>query len=166
METGSLRLGARPIAGRVGAVISTIDLREGLTDVEVKELHELIAERGIVILAGQTIGPDGHRDLARSLGDIRMPPDYFPTLQGDGFPEIGVIDSHGSAGSDTWHTDVPFVAAPPRYSILHFQQGPDGGGDTMWASQVAAYQRLSPAMRAFVAPLTAEFIRKSKIRDR
>ena len=95
-----------------------------------------------------------------------MPPDYFPTLQDDGFPEIGVIDTRGPAGSDTWHTDVPFVAAPPRYSILHFQQGPEGGGDTMWASQVAAYQRLSPAMRAFVTPLTGEFIRTSKVRDR
>ena len=34
------------MAGRVGAVVSTIDLRDGLSDVELKELHELIAERG------------------------------------------------------------------------------------------------------------------------
>ncbi len=166
MQSGALRLGARPITGRVGAVVDTIDLRDELSDVQVKELHELIAERGIVIIAGQDVGPHGHRQLARQLGDIKMPPDYFPTLQDDGFPEIGVIDSTGPNGADTWHTDVPVEPAPPRYSILHFQHGPESGGDTMWASQVAAYQRLSPAMREFLTPLTAEFIRVTKIRDR
>ncbi len=167
METGPLRLGAWPVAGRVGAVVRTLDLSDGLSDEQVQALHELLAERGVVFFASQKIGPDGHRDFARSLGDIRMPPDFFPSLRDDGYPDIGVIvsESGGGRGAGTWHTDVPWTPNPPRYSVLHFQEGPDGGGDTMWASQIAAYQRLSPPMREFVMSLTAEFKRISRTGD-
>jgi taurine dioxygenase len=168
METGPLRLGAWPVAGQVGAVVRTIDLSDGLSDEQVNDLHQLLAERGVVFFAAQKMGPDGHRDFARLLGDIRMPPDFFPSLRDDGYPDIGVIVSEGGGGrgAGTWHTDVPWAPNPPRYSILHFQEGPAGGGDTMWASQIAAYQRLSPPMREFITPLTAEFKRISRIEDR
>jgi hypothetical protein len=44
-------------------VVRTIDLSEGLSDEQVKGLHELLAERGVVFFATQKIGPDGHRLL-------------------------------------------------------------------------------------------------------
>lgn len=167
METGPLRLGAWPVAGRVGAVVKTIDLSAGLADNQVNDLHQLLAERGVVFFAGQEIGPDGHRNFARLLGNIQMPPDFFPSLRDDGYPDIGVIVSEGGGGrgAGTWHTDVPWATNPPRYSILHFQEGPDGGGDTMWASQIAGYQRLSPPMREFASSLTCEFRRISRSDD-
>ncbi len=93
----------------------------------------------------------------RALGEIKLPPDYFPeTLRDRGYPEIGVISTENQLAylTDRWHTDVTWLANPPRYSILHMQQPPPAGGDTLWASQYAAYDWLSEPMKRFVETLT------------
>lgn len=152
-----LRLGAQPIAGRVGAAIDGIDLREPLGPDEIEQLHWLLAERGVVIFTDQKLDPAGHRTFAQRLGDIRMPPDYFPTLRDEGHPEIGVLDSKpGGARAPYWHADVTWAAQPPRYSVLHMIVTPVAGGDTMWASLIEGYQQLSVPLRRFVEPLVAE----------
>jgi taurine dioxygenase len=158
METSSpLRLGAQPIASRVGAVISGIDLHEPLGAEEVEQLHWLLAERGVVIFTDQSLDPAEHRTFAQQLGVLRVPPDYFPTLRDEGYPEIGVLDSKDDGfRAPYWHADVTWAAQPPRYSVLHMRVSPDAGGDTMWVSLIEGYKRLSVPLRRFVEPLTAE----------
>lgn len=152
-----LRLGAQPIAGHVGAVISGIDLHEPLGAEEVEQLHWLLAERGVVIFTDQKLDPAGHRKFALQLGTIRTPPDYFPTLRDDGYPEIGILDSKpGGPRAPYWHADVTWAAQPPRYSVLHMRVNPDAGGDTMWASLIEGYEQLSLPLRRFIEPFTAE----------
>jgi taurine dioxygenase len=152
-----LHLGAQPIGGHVGAVISGIDLRESLGAEEVERLHRLLAERGVVIFTDQKLDPAGHRRFAQQLGTIRNPPEYFPTLRGEGYPEIGVLDSKDDGfRAPYWHADVTWSAQPPRYSVLHMRESPDTGGDTMWASLIEGYEQLSVPLRHFVEPLTAE----------
>ena len=46
-------------------------------------------------------------------------------------------------------------ARPPSVSILRAIELPACGGDTMWASQYTALERLSPALRKTLAPLAA-----------
>jgi taurine dioxygenase len=152
-----LRLGAEPIAGHVGAVIRGVDLLEPLGAEEVEQLHRLLAERGVVIFTDQKLDPPRHRTFAQQLGAIRMPPDYFPTLRDEGYPEIGVLDSEDEGfRAPYWHADVTWAAQPPRYSVLHMRVSPDTGGDTMWASLIEGYEQLSMPLRRFVEPLTAE----------
>jgi taurine dioxygenase len=152
-----LRLGAQPIAGRVGAVVGGIDLREPLGTEAVEQLHWLMAERGVVIFTEQKLDPAGHRAFAQQLGAIRVPPDYFPTLRDEGYPEIGVLDSDADGlRAPYWHADVTWAAQPPRYSVLHMRACPDMGGDTMWVSLIEGYEQLSVPLRRFVEPLIAE----------
>ena len=106
----------------------------------------------------QDIGPAEHVALANALGEIKLPPDYFPeTLREMGFPEIGVISTENQLAylTDLWHTDVTWLPNPPRYSILHMKQPPPAGGDTLWSSQYAAYEWLSEPMQQFLEHLTA-----------
>ncbi len=158
MEASSpLCLGAQPIAGRVGAVIDDIDLRRPLSSEEVEQLHWLLAERGVVVFTHQMLDPAGHRALAKQLGAIRTPPDYFPTLRDEGYPEIGILDSEPDGlRAPYWHADVTWAAQPPRYSVLHMRVNPDAGGDTMWVSLIEAYETLSGPLRHFLEPLVAE----------
>ncbi len=152
-----LHLGAQPIAGRVGAAIGGIDLREPLGAEEVEQLHRLLAERGVVIFTDQKLDPAGHRRFAQQLGVIRMPPDYFPTLREEGYPEIGVLDSKSDGlRAPYWHSDVMWAAQPPRYSVLNMRVSPDSGGDTMWVSLIEGYEQLSVPLRRFIEPLVAE----------
>jgi taurine dioxygenase len=112
----------------------------------------------VVVFPRQRLEPAGHLALARRLGEIRTPPDYLPTLEDAGLPQIGVIGTadERTRTADRWHADVTWAPAPPRYSVLHMRVLPETGGDTMWASQIDAYDRLSEPMKRFLEPLTAE----------
>lgn len=148
----------RPIAGRIGAEIRGVDLREPLDGDVLQALRTVLAERGVVVFTGQQAERAHHRAFARRLGEVRMPPDYMNTLVDDGLPEVAVLSTENGYGplADRWHADVTWAPDPPRYSVLHMQQVPETGGDTMWASQIDAYDRLSTAMKQFIEPLTAE----------
>jgi taurine dioxygenase len=156
--TAQRRFVVRPLAGHVGAEIRGIDLHDPLDADTIDEVREVLADRGVVVFTGQTLGCEGHRTLARQLGEIRFPPDYLPTLKNDGYPEISVLSTENGFGTraDKWHADVSWAPTPPRYSILHMQVVPEVGGDTMWASQFDAYDRLSEPMKRFLEPLTVE----------
>lgn len=43
-----------------------------------------------------------------------------------------------------WHTDVSWTPDPPRLAFLAAIEIPETGGDTLWASTAAVYDRLSP----------------------
>ncbi|KAF2435857.1 TauD-domain-containing protein [Tothia fuscella] len=45
--------------------------------------------------------------------------------------------------SVTWHSDVTYEQQPPGTTFLYLLDGPAAGGDTLFANQVAAYNRLS-----------------------
>ena len=146
-----------PISGTIGAVVDASELRPPFDEAAIEALHQAVALHGVVILRGMQIDDTGHLTLARQLGEIRVPPVYFPNLGEQGLPEIGVLESPGMGSySDLWHSDVTWIPAPPRYSVLHMQVCPEAGGDTMWASLTDAHDRLSPALQEFATTLSAE----------
>lgn len=59
-----------------------------------------------------------------------------------------------SAG-DGWHSDVSYELQPPGVTFLKIDLLPPVGGDTLWASGYAAYNRLSPQYQKFVETLFA-----------
>ena len=56
--------------------------------------------------------------------------------------------------ADRWHTDVTWLATPPKAALLHMELAAEYGGDTVWASATRAYETLSPAVRSFFESLT------------
>ena len=67
-------------------------------------------------------------------------------LDKDGKPEQ---ENSGTGSSEpVWHTDNSYVDNPPKGSILYGIQVPiNGGGDTSFVNQYAAYEELSDAMK-------------------
>lgn len=147
------------ISGTTGARLSGIDLTRVLTSETVTALVDHLDEHGVVVIRGQDFDAASHLALARALGDVEPPPDYFPeTLAASGFPEIGVISTENGLAylTDQWHSDVTWRERPPRYTLLRVHQLPDAGGDTMWSNLYAAYEALSEPVKRFIDPLTAE----------
>lgn len=146
----------RPLAGRVGATVTGVDLDR--LDAETTDaLRTALAHHGVLTFRGQDLDPAGHHAMAEAFGEIRMPPPYLETLADDGFPGIAMLaSSNYGRFANTWHSDVTWSQHPPAYSILHMQVCPPAGGDTMWSSLVAAHDDLSEPMQAFVATLTAK----------
>jgi len=95
------------------------------------------------------------RRIGRYFGELHIHPN---TPGPEGHPEI--LPIHADANSkrvsgEYWHSDVSCDEEPPLGSILYLHPVPPVGGDTLFASQYAAYDALSPRMKAYLEGLTA-----------
>ena len=83
-----------------------------------------------------------------------------------GFPEIHLVHrgANENAGSElletrtstvAWHSDVTYEKQPPGTTFLYILDGPNSGGDTLFANQAEAYNRLSPEFKKRLHGLTA-----------
>ena len=139
----------------IGAIVSGIDLARPLEDAHHKRLHDALLAHHVLFFEQQAITPAQQRDLAARFGELHIHPVYphHPEV-----PEIILLDTSNDnpPDNDNWHTDVTFIETPPLGAILSAQILPPSGGDTLWASGIAAYEALSAPMRAMLDPLTAE----------
>lgn len=143
----------RPLTGSVGAEVTGQQLADpdGVTFEKVKQA---LWEHQVLVFRQQTMTIEQHVNLGRQFGPLHSHP-KFPGV--DGHPEVLPIQNFGKDKSITevWHSDVSCDELPPSISILRAIELPPYGGDTMWANQYAALEKLSPAMRAMLAPLKA-----------
>jgi taurine dioxygenase len=144
-----------PTTPRIGAEVSGIDLTAPLSNQQVEDLHAALAEHQVLFFRKQKLNLDQQKTLGRHFGDLHIHPN---TPGPDGHPEI--LPIHADANSkrvagEEWHSDVSCDAEPPLGSILYLHTVPPVGGDTIFASQSAAYEALSPTFQGFLQGLTA-----------
>ncbi|WWC67378.1 uncharacterized protein I206_101286 [Kwoniella pini CBS 10737] len=155
----------------IGTEIVGLQLKD-LTDKQKDELALLVSERSIVFFRDQDISPQQQRDLGVYLGDGEI--EKHP--QAAQVPGVGggitLIWEQGrkdkiyngrshrvpyGGGQFGWHTDLVHEAYPPGYTHLHQDTVPEVGGDTLWASGYAAYDKLSPAFRKVIDGLNGVY---------
>ena len=139
----------------IGALVGNIDLTQPITDAQRDALHAALLRHHVLFFENQPVTPQQQRDLAARFGELHIHPVYphHPEV-----PEIILLDTSlaNPPDNDNWHTDVTFIETPPMGAILSAQLLPPSGGDTLWASGIAAYEALSEPFRRFIAPLHAE----------
>jgi taurine dioxygenase len=145
----------QPLGPAIGALVSGIDLSQALNAEDKTQLHEALIRHHVLFFEGQDITAQQQRDLAAAFGELHIHPVY---PQHPEVPEIILLDTsmENPPDNDNWHTDVTFIETPPLGAILSAQHLPSSGGDTLWASGIAAYQALSAPMQALLDPLHAE----------
>lgn len=144
-----------PLSPRLGAEISNIDLSVPLGNKAVDDLHSALAEHQVLFFRDQKIDLEQQKRLGRYFGDLHIHPN---TPGPEGHPEILPIHADGQSkriAGERWHSDVSCDVEPPLGSILYLHTVPPIGGDTIFASQTAAYEALTPAFKTFLAGLTA-----------
>ena len=145
----------KPVTPHLGAEISGVDLRQTLTNAQVNDLHTALNTHQVLFFRDQPITLDQQKALGRHFGDLHIHPN---TPGPEGHPEI--LPIHADANSkriagEHWHSDVSCDPEPPLGSVLYLHTIPELGGDTLFASQTAAYDALSPAFKTFLEGLTA-----------
>jgi taurine dioxygenase len=144
-----------PATPRIGAEISGIDLTATLSNQQVEDLHNALADHQVLFFRDQKINLEQQKTLGQHFGKLHIHPN---TPGPEGHPEILPIHADASskqAAGEQWHSDVSCDIEPPLGSILHLHIVPPTGGDTIFASQIAAYDALTPAFQNFLAGLTA-----------
>ena len=134
------------LTGSIGAVLHGVDLSVPLAGRDVEHLRELVAEHQVVFARDQHLDEEQHRTLASQFGALSIHP--VGRLTGSG-RAISVIDDTADrppAGFD-WHTDLSWTVEPPDLGFLSAVVIPPYGGDTLWASGRAIYERLDPAQQ-------------------
>ena len=140
---------------RIGAEIAGLTLAKPLSNRQVEELHQALAEHQVLFFRDQPMDVDAHKRFGRYFGELHIHPS---TPGPEGHPEI--LPIHADAKSrringEYWHSDVSCDEEPPAASILYLHTVPLVGGDTLFASQYAAYDALSERMKTYLEGLTA-----------
>jgi taurine dioxygenase len=149
------RIEVLPVAGAVGAEIAGVHLAEPPDDGTIAEIRAALNAHGVIFFRDQELDVEAHKALARRFGEIFI----HPNFKGSGAdPEIVVIrrePGDASVVGEEWHADTTMCAAPPMGAILYGVEVPPYGGDTLFASQGAAYDALSDGMKRMLEGLRA-----------
>jgi alpha-ketoglutarate-dependent sulfate ester dioxygenase len=141
-------------AGRLGAEIRNVRLSGDLPTAAIDAIHSLLLRHKVIFFRGQDHLDDAEQErFARRLGDL-VPHPTIGALK-DTASILELDASRGGGRADQWHTDVTFVDAHPKFSILRGVVVPEFGGDTVFANTVSAYEELPPALRQLAGSLWA-----------
>jgi len=146
-------LDIRPVTGTIGAEIRGVQLSGDLDAAAVRAIDEAVTRHKVVFFRGQDhLTDDEHEAFTALFGD----PVAHPTVPvAEGSKYLLELDSKEGYAASSWHTDVTFVDAYPRGSILRALTIPEAGGDTLWANGETAYEALPEPLRQLVNTLRA-----------
>ncbi|HSI51141.1 MAG TPA: TauD/TfdA family dioxygenase [Ideonella sp.] len=147
----------------VGAEVIGLDLNLPLGEADFRRIHQAHLDHHVLVFRDQRITPQQHVDFSRRFGPLQI--HVLKNFQLAGHPEILVVSNIkdeqgqpiglGDAGQ-YWHSDLSYKETPSLGSLLHAQELPSEGGDTLFANQHAAYDALPEDLKARIAGLKAE----------
>jgi taurine dioxygenase len=152
----------RPVDAVLGARIDSVDLR-ALDEAAFAAIHRAWLDHQVLLFRNQVLDDEGLVAFSRRFGDL----DQAPMQESgrrfvDGIPEIYVVSNVvqngepiGSLGSGeaVWHTDMSYLADPPKASVLYALEVPATGGDTCFCSMYAAWDELPAPLQRRVEAL-------------
>lgn len=160
------------LTAHIGTEIEGLQLKD-LSPQQKDELGLLIAERSVVFFRDQDISPQQQKELGEWYGEVEI---HVRTQENrlanakllqpqvpqvPGVPGVSVIwpalqatevtpSFRKPGGASRWHTDLVHEKQPAGVTHLHNDTVPPVGGDTLWASGYAAYEKLSPDFRKLI----------------
>ena len=154
-----------PLHRDFGARLTGVDLIGAIDDATAAAIHDAIDAYSFVVF------PDQPFDDARQLAFTQRLGPAEPShvaLGEEGrieyFGTIGNVQADGTAlgadhrktrfltGNNLWHTDASFKPAPAMLSIMCAYETPSEGGETLFVSTRAAYDRLTAAEQQDLDP--------------
>jgi taurine dioxygenase len=151
----------------LGAEVRGIDLSEPMDDEAFAVIERAYNEHSVLLFRAQELTPEQHVAFSRRFGHLEIhvldqwrhpehPEILIVSNLKDGDRHVGVYNA-----GRYWHTDLSYMQAPSRGSLLYAIEVPEGNGqtygDTQFASTTAAYDALSDHMKERISGLRATF---------
>ncbi|KAK6204636.1 oxidoreductase activity protein [Scheffersomyces amazonensis] len=142
------------ITPKLGTEVRGIQISE-LTEEGKNELALYVAQRGLVVFRDQDLaskGPEFSVEFGKHFGPLHIHPTSGAPRTS---PELHVVYRRADAKNlfenrnnlVGFHSDVSYELQPPGTTFFTVVEGPEAGGDTLFADTVEAYNRLSPAFQ-------------------
>jgi len=142
------------LTGNVGAEITGCDLSNPTADMT-DQILDALFEHGVIVIRNQTLSPEDHIALAEQIGEIDVNRFFNPVPDYPKIAEVRTSPDQSKVIGGTWHSDHSYDEKPAMASILVARELPPYGGDTLFASQVAAAANLSDGLRETLKGLNA-----------
>ena len=146
----------------LGAEIVGLDLSVPLSDSDFARVHRAHLDYHVVVFRDQRITPQQHVEFSARFGPLQR--HVLKQFALAGHPEILIVSNVvedgkpiglGDAGK-YWHSDLSYKELPSLGSLLHAQELPSEGGDTLFANQHLAYDELPAHLRSAIEGRSAE----------
>jgi len=146
----------------VGAEILGLDISKPINAEDFHRIHRAHLDHHVLVFRSQQITPQEHIEFSRRFGPLEI--HVLHQFHLKNHPEILIVSNIkengepiglGDAGA-YWHSDLSYKPQPSLGSLLHAQELPGEGGDTLFADQHLAWEALSPELQQRILPLKAE----------
>ncbi|MNM37360.1 Alpha-ketoglutarate-dependent taurine dioxygenase [compost metagenome] len=147
------RFEIRPFSGAVGAEIIGLDLSRAVTAEDFARIHRAHLDHHVLVFRDQHITPEQQIAFSRRFGVLQI--HVLKQFLLAGHPEILIVSNIVENGQNIglgdagkfWHSDLSYKELPSLGSMLHAQELPSEGGDTLFADMHTAWDRLPDALR-------------------
>jgi taurine dioxygenase len=144
-----------PLAEALGAQVHGVDLAGPVAPDIAARLRAALAAHGVLVFPGQTLDAAAHARAAALFGPLHTE----PGPDGAPRPRVRYVSNDADAPGPTilpqgpvaFHSDQCFAPAPYAATTLHALEAPERGGETLFASAVAAAAGLPGDLRAEIA---------------
>ena len=129
----------------LGAEILGLDLSRPMSPRQFQRIHKAHLDHHLLVFRDQRITPQQQVDFSRRFGPLQI--HVLRNFQLPSHPEVLIISNIiedgqpiglGDAGH-FWHSDLSYKEKPSLGSLLHAQELPAEGGDTLFANMHLAW---------------------------
>lgn len=143
-----MTLTVTPTDAVCGAHVTGLDLKQDISADLAAELRAYWLEHKVLAFPDQSLSNHDLERFTRAFGEFGEDP-FFGHI--DGHDHIAAIqrraDEKAPVFAEVFHSDWSFLDIPPAGTCLYGITIPPIGGNTLFADQVAAYERLPDSLR-------------------
>ncbi len=155
----------------VGAEIVGLDISKPINDADFARIHRAHLDHHVVVFRDQDVSPEAHIEFSRRFGPLEI--HVLHQFHLNNHPQILIVSNIKENGEPIglgdagvyWHSDISYKPRPSLGSLLHAQELPAEGGDTLFANQHLAWDALSTQLQQKVLHLKAEHSYLAKYED-
>jgi taurine dioxygenase len=161
-ESSDQTIEIHPFDAPLGAEVIGLDLSKPLSPNDFTRIHRAHLDHHVLVFRDQRITPEQHIAFSKRFGPLQIHVLHQFALAGH--PEVLVVSNIvengkpiglGDAGH-FWHSDLSYKEKPSLGSLLHAQELPHVGGDTLFANMHLAWDELPAHLRSAVEGRRAE----------
>ena len=152
----------RPFKAPLGAEVLGLDLSQPVGDDDFARIHRAHLDHHVLVFRDQRITPAQQVTFSRRFGRLQI--HVLRQFQLPNDPEVLIISNIKEDGQPVglgdaghfWHSDLSYKEVPSLGSMLHAQELPQDGGDTLFADQHSAWDTLPDYLKRAVEGRSAE----------